>query len=200
MAMKTNERASKPETLCFRCGNSCGGCSWSKDFVPVEGWKAEPTLMYVDYTPSGQPKVLHEVESFFVTECPKFVSDEEKPLKEINEDGFKPFLFAILNRLVRDYAAACIKYNRDPHSEKALHYEIEMRQIELYCTKPMFEDIANALEIPVDGLKLLQIVRDDPQGVLERINTDPQNYRGKQAEEYRARKERKRRKELNYAD
>ncbi len=27
-------------TLCWRCANNTGKCSWSEDFTPVEGWKA----------------------------------------------------------------------------------------------------------------------------------------------------------------
>ena len=31
---------------CFKCAkSSCGGCSWAKDFTPVEGWIAE-TVKY----------------------------------------------------------------------------------------------------------------------------------------------------------
>ena len=45
------------ETLCWKCGNALGGCSWSIDFTPVEGWDAKPTA--------------HN--SYKVYNCPKFV-------------------------------------------------------------------------------------------------------------------------------
>lgn len=30
------------ETLCWYCANACGGCSWSKKLVPVDGWVTTP--------------------------------------------------------------------------------------------------------------------------------------------------------------
>lgn len=50
----------KNETLCWYCEKACGNCSWSKNFTPVEGWKADPT------------KVQETIDSFVVHECPKF--------------------------------------------------------------------------------------------------------------------------------
>lgn len=50
-------------TLCWDCGNACGGCSWSKEFIPVEGWEARP----VKQTCGNQ--------SYIVFECPQFVRD-----------------------------------------------------------------------------------------------------------------------------
>lgn len=29
------------ENLCWSCGNAVNGCSWSRSFVPVDGWEAE---------------------------------------------------------------------------------------------------------------------------------------------------------------
>jgi len=43
-------------TLCWDCGNACGGCSWSQELKPVKGWNAKK---------SG--------DSFTVKQCPKFV-------------------------------------------------------------------------------------------------------------------------------
>lgn len=51
------------DTLCWNCKNTCGGCSWTKDFVPVENWKAIPTRL----------KIMDKYDSSFVVlECPKF--------------------------------------------------------------------------------------------------------------------------------
>ena len=55
-------------TLCWDCKNAVLGCSWSRDFVPVEGWKAVPTKVY-----GGEERVT---DSFNVLECPEFVPDE----------------------------------------------------------------------------------------------------------------------------
>lgn len=32
----------KQEQICWTCVNCVGGCSWSSDFIPVEGWTAVP--------------------------------------------------------------------------------------------------------------------------------------------------------------
>lgn len=55
-------------TLCWDCEKSlCERCSWSKDFTPVPGWEAEPT---VKQNFRGQP-----LRSFKVTYCPEFKAD-----------------------------------------------------------------------------------------------------------------------------
>ena len=56
------------DTICWNCKNATGGCSWSEDFTPVEGWKAKPTTLKVR---SG--KYINYVKSYVVRKCPKFV-------------------------------------------------------------------------------------------------------------------------------
>lgn len=51
------------DTLCLSCSKSLLGCSWSKDFIPVGGWKAKPTKNRSGY------------DSFFVQECPLYEYD-----------------------------------------------------------------------------------------------------------------------------
>lgn len=46
------------ETLCWYCANACGGCSWSKKLVPVDGWVTRARGPGED-----------------VVACPKFVAD-----------------------------------------------------------------------------------------------------------------------------
>ena len=52
------------EQLCYRCQNACGGCSWSREFQPVEGWDAKPTIINGD----GE-----EIPSFEIKKCPMFI-------------------------------------------------------------------------------------------------------------------------------
>ena len=52
------------EQLCWRCQNAYGGCSWSKEFQPVEGWEAEPTIINGDGV---------EIPSFDIKKCPMFI-------------------------------------------------------------------------------------------------------------------------------
>lgn len=64
----------KHETLCWGCEKAGGKCSWSKDFTPVEGWKAEPTKIKSDNHSKDR-----FCDSFDVYECPEF-----EPLQRMN--------------------------------------------------------------------------------------------------------------------
>lgn len=87
-------------TLCWNCANACNkGCSWSEDFTPVEGWKAEP------YIKNG---VTSEIISYEVIECPEFVSDKERHSnpQDISTEGMMRLLSAFLKQLRFDYVHA----------------------------------------------------------------------------------------------
>jgi hypothetical protein len=65
----------KPATLCWKCAKACGKCSWSNGtFEPVEGWKAERSLIMV----RNHDRAVHEIESYFVEECPEFIDDTDQ--------------------------------------------------------------------------------------------------------------------------
>lgn len=54
------------KTLCWTCTvPGTGGCSWDKEFQPVEGWEAEPTRLRSD---SG----MYDTESYAVKACPLY--------------------------------------------------------------------------------------------------------------------------------
>jgi hypothetical protein len=68
-------------TLCWTCKKCYGQCSWSANFIPVEGWQALPTTLnnntYVDT-------------SYLVIKCPEYVDDKSEkyrllPKTEIGE-------------------------------------------------------------------------------------------------------------------
>lgn len=62
-------------TLCWKCNNTCGGCSWSKSFKPVKGWTAKKTMV---------KDSVELIESYIVIDCPKF-----EPLKTYNQCASK---------------------------------------------------------------------------------------------------------------
>lgn len=64
-----NGRNTPSRTICWDCQNAVFGCSWSKDFVPVEGWDATPTLLYAN------DKVHGPVQSYEVNRCPQYIPD-----------------------------------------------------------------------------------------------------------------------------
>ena len=58
------EDYTKPEySRCWTCKNSCGGCSWSREFIPVDGWNAEKTF----HLSNGE-----FAESYYIKSCPEY--------------------------------------------------------------------------------------------------------------------------------
>lgn len=60
--MNKFERGQQP---CWTCANSCGSCSWSSQFIPVEGWKAIPSVIHR----------THIVETYKIESCPLYLYD-----------------------------------------------------------------------------------------------------------------------------
>lgn len=50
--------------LCWKCKNACGGCSWSKQLEPVDGWTAEPTII---------KDSMGDFLSYEIKKCPEFI-------------------------------------------------------------------------------------------------------------------------------
>lgn len=73
----------KHDTLCWGCEKACGRCSWSKNFVPVPGWKAIPTKIFQYTRGQGGNHYRYHTDSFDVYECPEF-----EPLKAMNTKRF----------------------------------------------------------------------------------------------------------------
>lgn len=73
----------KHVTICWRCANNCGGCSWSKNFTPVEGWTAVPTELQA----RGTGEKNDTISSYDVYACPEFeLMERLKKGKKKNED------------------------------------------------------------------------------------------------------------------
>lgn len=54
---------------CWTCTKACGGCSWSRNFIPVPGWKAEPTHI---------PSNGDFADSYRIIECPEYEPDKRR--------------------------------------------------------------------------------------------------------------------------
>ncbi len=73
-------------SLCWRCENACGRCSWSEvdpdtkkiRYQPVPGWVAVPTMVTM-----GRPS--SPVQSYQVLTCPEFDPTPERVVKEEDE-------------------------------------------------------------------------------------------------------------------
>lgn len=68
----------KDNSICWCCEKSCTAeCSWSREFIPVDGWTAEPW------------KTANGVDSFLVRECPEFVKEirEGRDWQKLDNEG-----------------------------------------------------------------------------------------------------------------
>ena len=68
-------------TICWDCEKQCGKCDWSREFKPVEGWKAIPTKIVT----RGRKYNDGMIDSYNVYECPEFELRER--LKKMIEDS-----------------------------------------------------------------------------------------------------------------
>lgn len=60
-------RFAKEGQLCWHCRKACGGCSWSHDLTPVEGWTAERADLNMWNYGNGM--------SYRVYACPEYEED-----------------------------------------------------------------------------------------------------------------------------
>lgn len=67
-------------TLCWHCKNSTNGnaCPWARDFTPVPGWTAKPSL--IQCARNYEQLSFHSV---CVQKCPLFDEDERDPAGRI---------------------------------------------------------------------------------------------------------------------
>lgn len=74
-AIVSANRRGQKDTLCWDCkkANADSNCSWANDFIPVEGWKAKPTIIKVTTQTKERAEQLSH--SFIVIKCPLFERD-----------------------------------------------------------------------------------------------------------------------------
>ena len=90
----------KPEsTICWKCRRASGGCSWSRNFVPVKGWDAkEKTMKKIGLT-------------YLVKSCPEF--EEDKAEYHANYE----LVAAICKSIARDYKNLMVYRIKQPDRE-----------------------------------------------------------------------------------
>lgn len=93
------------DSLCWKCSRSTdSSCSWSKDFIPVKGWDAEPTERYSEVYRN----------SFNVRACPMFAQYETRPLNDI---GTEKLCNAVMARAGTDYMRILQSIQRETDEE-----------------------------------------------------------------------------------
>ncbi len=104
------------ETICWTCKN-CTKCSWSKG-IPVEGWKAEKTVVHVSKTCSYG--------SYLVKKCPEYIQDDKIKVTDSN-------LAKLLNITFNNFRNTSLAEIRRLLSEKG--YKLYIIQKERYIKK-----------------------------------------------------------------
>ena len=61
------------DTLCWKCRNATGNCSWSERLEPVKGWTAE----------LAKKTATKPYDTYLVRKCPEFISDDQNQRKEV---------------------------------------------------------------------------------------------------------------------
>lgn len=67
----------KSNSKCWTCTKFYNGCSWSRDFTPVKGWKADAVTI--------REKGHEDIESYIVKECPEYEKDSFRTSKGVLE-------------------------------------------------------------------------------------------------------------------
>ena len=83
------------DSKCWDCKNFAGGCSWSKEGKPVEGWTAEFSNK--------------STKSYRVVDCPLFEPDDDD-LGDLDEDEMNRLFIATGKLLIHDLKIALIEY------------------------------------------------------------------------------------------
>ena len=96
-------------SLCMDCKNSCGNCTWSSKYKPVNGWKASKTIIQDSH---------RNIPSYKVEECPCYCAD--RPHKQ----GYK-----ITNEAVN--ALCGIKFRIERHSVQHINKRLHQNYPEL---------------------------------------------------------------------
>ena len=92
------------DTLCILCQHSCrGGCSWSEDLKPVNGWIAEANR-----------------QGYRVISCPLYIKETAETIlpSDIDTDGMLLLLEAAAKQMREDYITGHGKYEADKKNVK----------------------------------------------------------------------------------
>lgn len=117
----------KAKSKCWDCKNFCGGCSWSKEFKPIDGWTA-------DFVGTKSTK------GYKVIDCPLF---EKGDVKKINatEIEITNLYSAVVKKLIRDLKCALIDYQIYKENYRSAIILSKAAKRSLTCKKQRLDNI-----------------------------------------------------------
>ena len=133
------------QSLCWRCKNCFGGCSWSESFEPVEGWRAERTIIQ---------HFNAETPSFLVRDCPRFAVDDGER-EYVDNDGFQNLMEAIYKRAAQDYVLLLDRMDvpaYDPNGIAKGKIKYQLSEIENLLPRSLTDKIKRERKKELDNL------------------------------------------------
>ena len=125
--------------LCWCCSKACGGCSWSRKFEHVEGWKATHHRLCFEKAKNGRKS--RWVDTYDIQECPEF-----ELLQEI-KDNFGKNGFD-----TKEVKMAVIKYNRLEQYRRGEIMKVKLDKYAKMPTRAHETDAGLDLYSPIDAI------------------------------------------------
>lgn len=161
--MKKNKTYSgkAEQTLCWMCAKSCGQCSWSERFEPVDGWDAEKCV--VNFGRYGRE------ESYLVRRCPEFVHEGRHRYTDLDEEGMKRLAQRVLIRSARDYREAV----EDLEELRTMRPSCHVSEM-INNRKSEIDDVTRSLR---GGSYIADILGADGDAMLDALERSAAGYR-----------------------
>lgn len=157
------------DSKCWDCKNFAGGCSWSKEGKPVEGWTAEFSNK--------------SLKSYRVVDCPLFEPDDD--LGDLDEDGINRLFIATGDLLIHDLKIALIEYKTFEAMLERKRKRVEKHTSEFYeffgqlvdddMIEPCFDNIVKETDEDIKMLK--KIARGEKKKDLIKKYGEDKYYR-----------------------
>lgn len=148
-------------TLCSKCSNACGKCTWSAFGAPVDGWTAIKTVLNTQHNRDPQ-----QIDTFKVIECPKYIPDVERHTPDFRSDKTITLIHAILLQAVRDYASYIVKRNNGKMTQFLMQ---NIDEAERFFKSPFAGDMLHVCGLDMEPQLIIDAIAADPLGVIERL-------------------------------
>lgn len=144
----------KSFSICWECEKATNGkCSWSRNFVPVDGWDAEKTD-----------------NGYHVNKCPQFTKEKKKK-ENYNNEGVKMLAAAVLKTAGTDYSNALKPLSKEKLVDTIINRYDEIKNqtgkkklIEKFFSNNIYSEIAD-----IDGNYLIRAIKGT-LGIDERVD------------------------------
>lgn len=150
------------QTICWDCAKATGGCSWSDELKPVDGWTAAPCQASQRFKP---------YDSYVVIRCPMFDRDslnggQEKLLKiwgkgkkHENGNNRKRTSAAAANRVAKSHGSDRVDIRRDRVAVQSDEPERDVIELSFGIVEQAVKDwkaldYGKRAEVVVDGIMI----------------------------------------------